>query len=93
MVLRYSFVCYKSVFDKISCCCGGIEICLICIVSQTGVAAVLLESNSEWDGCPTSLAPVKLKNFCALEVNVLCAVGTEGLSFSRLYMCVRKAYS
>jgi len=35
-------------------------------------------SNSEWDGCPTSLAPAKFENFYALGVNVLCAVGTEG---------------
>jgi len=55
MVFRYSFGCYKSVFDKISCSCGGKEICLICLMSQTDVVAVLLESNSEWDGCPTSL--------------------------------------
>lgn len=78
MVFRYTFVCYKSVFDKIRCCCGGKEICLICVMSQIDVAVVLLESNSEWDGCPTSLAPAKFENFCALGVNVLCAVGTEG---------------
>lgn len=77
-MLRYSLVCYKSIYGKISSYCGGIEICLICVMSQIDVAAVLLESNSEWDGSPRSLAPAKFENFCALGVNVVCAVGTEG---------------
>jgi hypothetical protein len=47
-------------------------------MSQIDVAAVLLESNSEWNGCPRSLASAKFEMFCALGVNVLCAVGTEG---------------
>jgi len=76
--VKILFCVLQIVFDKISCYCGGIEICLICVMSQTDVAAVLLESNSEWDGCLTSLAPAKFENFCALGVNVLRAVGTEG---------------
>jgi hypothetical protein len=51
--VKILFYVLQIVFDKISCYCGVIEICLICVMSQIDVAAVLLESNSEWDGCPT----------------------------------------